>query len=307
MDAPRISLSPPTANAADPSAVVTASDLVRHFGAWQERALRHPVYVLHRGRPRLVLTSVDVMQALCAPHDPSTATLPDAVADLLDMTDEVILLAGPDLALIASSVSARRYFGTSARAGAALGGIGGAAAQLLSQAARRVRDTGLAETIDIAAPYRDRRLNFAIRPFPAGLVLIARDATVAEELAEARAEARAITSAIGASGTCVVAHINLRGYVDPPTDGLSAFFGIDDQSILGARFTTLIEVKSRVAVGALLNRVVDDGTAGAVEASMLHAGAEPRPVQVALSPVLRGASVVGVIAFLSAAERLRRD
>ncbi|WP_169542551.1 hypothetical protein [Sphingomonas baiyangensis] len=34
-----------------PDACVTASDLVRRFGTWQERALARPVFVMRRGRP----------------------------------------------------------------------------------------------------------------------------------------------------------------------------------------------------------------------------------------------------------------
>ena len=45
--------------------IVTSSDLVRHFGHWQDKAAREPVYVLHRGRLRFVITAVDIMDALC--------------------------------------------------------------------------------------------------------------------------------------------------------------------------------------------------------------------------------------------------
>jgi hypothetical protein len=45
--------------------IVSSSDLVRHFGHWQDKAAREPVYVLHRGRLRFVITAVDIMDALC--------------------------------------------------------------------------------------------------------------------------------------------------------------------------------------------------------------------------------------------------
>ena len=51
--------------------MVTASDLVRHFGTWRERALRAPVYILHRGRPRLILASVELIEMLCRPQEAS--------------------------------------------------------------------------------------------------------------------------------------------------------------------------------------------------------------------------------------------
>lgn len=49
--------------------MTTASDLVRRFGMWSERATREPVYVLHRGRPRLVLASVELIEMLCRPRE----------------------------------------------------------------------------------------------------------------------------------------------------------------------------------------------------------------------------------------------
>jgi len=61
MDAPP----PPT----DRDDMTTASDLVRRFGMWSERATREPVYILHRGRPRLVLASVELMEMLCRPRE----------------------------------------------------------------------------------------------------------------------------------------------------------------------------------------------------------------------------------------------
>ncbi len=80
---------PPLPGSANGSNVVTASDLVRHFGVWQERANRESVYVLHRGRPRFVLTSVEIMQTLCAPHG---GMLPGAaLADLLRTTSTALL------------------------------------------------------------------------------------------------------------------------------------------------------------------------------------------------------------------------
>lgn len=50
----------------------TASDLVRRFGLWSDRATREPVYVLHRGRPRLVLASVELIELLCRPREEET-------------------------------------------------------------------------------------------------------------------------------------------------------------------------------------------------------------------------------------------
>src|SRR5687768_6748855 len=73
-------------------ACVTASELVRQFGLWQERALQQPVFVLRRGRPSLVLTSLDLMRRLCAPHEAASDTtlatlLMDAMRDSVVVVD----------------------------------------------------------------------------------------------------------------------------------------------------------------------------------------------------------------------------
>jgi hypothetical protein len=49
--------------------MTTASDLARRFGMWSKRAAQEPVYILHRGRPRLVLASVELIEMLCRPRE----------------------------------------------------------------------------------------------------------------------------------------------------------------------------------------------------------------------------------------------
>ncbi len=56
-------------SATDRDDMTTASDLVRRFGVWSERAARDPVYIMHRGRPRLVLASVELIAKLCLPRE----------------------------------------------------------------------------------------------------------------------------------------------------------------------------------------------------------------------------------------------
>jgi hypothetical protein len=72
--------------------MVTASDLVRRFGHWGERALAAPVYVLHRGRPRLVLASVELIEMLCRPYAEADADDAQRVAALLDGSPGMIVI-----------------------------------------------------------------------------------------------------------------------------------------------------------------------------------------------------------------------
>jgi hypothetical protein len=93
---------------------VTASTLVRHFGEWQERAARAPVYVLHHGRPRLILVGVELAATLGygGRSDQPAAALLDPILDALDLPllllDGEGLIARANTAARASAIGSRR-------------------------------------------------------------------------------------------------------------------------------------------------------------------------------------------------------
>ena len=162
--------------------IVTASDLVRQFGLWQERATRAPVYVMFRGRPRLVLTSIEVMEALVAPHVPEhDLSGPDAAA-LLDLIRDMVVIADAELRVSAASRTARAYFGESVAPGISaemLVPVASRAALLRAQ--RHVQSTGVAQTLDLPSPRRpERLLTVTIEPHRRGVAMLVQDVTPAE-------------------------------------------------------------------------------------------------------------------------------
>ena len=159
--------------------IVSASDLVRHFGQWQERAARTPVYILFRGRPRLVLTSIEVMEALLAPHLPDRAMpLPDAGA-LLDLIRDMVIVADAHLRVIAASKTARAFFGGSVAPGGTVDALVPAPAQgALRRALAQVQANGVAQALDLPSPRSaDRSLQVTIEPHHRGVALRIEDAS----------------------------------------------------------------------------------------------------------------------------------
>ena len=268
---------------------VTASDLVRHFGVWQERAARAPVYVLHRGRPRLVLTSLEIMEALCAPRS-ETGRGPDRIAALLDATREVVLFCDPNGRVTPASRAARAMFGADASfSAAALAAFGG---DFLAAAVERVLESGIAETIEFApAAHRLRTWSAAIEPAPDGALILCRDASIDAEAAARRAEATALDDGLAVSGGVAIARVTLRGHVEGDPRSLAALTRIDPGALATVRFPALFEVGSRVAIGEMLDGVLTDGTARALDAKVLINRGEPQRVRVAISAV-RGTSAI---------------
>lgn len=280
---------------------VTASTLVRQFGIWQERAAKEPVYILHRGRPRLVLTSIDIMGALLGDHGGGGEA--ERLASVLDAVREMVVLVDPQLAVIAASRSARRYFGLSGGDLRLVDLAAPAAVDLLVETARRVLASGIAETIELAAArFGDRRLTFEIMPAAGELLMMARDATLADELHELRARMRAQLSAIEAMPDIAVASVNTRGYVVGPADSLAALAGVAPEALSRVRFVTLLDLGSRVATAEAIEAVAAGDGARTLEAMLLVNRAAPRPVRIGLglSHGLPGSDTVQAIMVATA-------
>ena len=159
--------------------IVTASDLVRHFGLWQERAARAPVYVMFRGRPRLVLTSIEVMEALVAPHIPDREVQgPDTTA-LLDLIRDMVIIADSELRIACASRTARAYFGENVTPGISAEVIVPVAArEPLLRVLHHVQSSGAAQTLDLPSPrHANRLLTITIEPHRRGIAMLVQDIT----------------------------------------------------------------------------------------------------------------------------------
>lgn len=162
--------------------IVTASELVRHFGLWQERAARAPVYVMFRGRPRLVLTSIEVMEALVAPHVPNhDLSGPDSTA-LLDLIRDMVIVTDADLRVAATSRTARAYFAESVAVGVSADVLVPVPSRnVLLRALRHVQASGVAQTLDLPSLRGDKRvLTLTIEPHRRGVALLVQDVTMPE-------------------------------------------------------------------------------------------------------------------------------
>ncbi|WP_260599245.1 PAS domain-containing protein [Sphingomonas endolithica] len=170
---------PPSASDAPRAEIVTASELVRHFGLWQERAARAPVYVMFRGRPRLVLTSIELMETLLAPHLPDRDVQGPDPAALLDLIRDMVVVADGDLRVVAASRTARAYFDASVAAGVPVETLVPLDARdILLKVLRHVVAAGVAQTIDLSSPRRTGGLlTLTIEPHRRGIALLVQDIT----------------------------------------------------------------------------------------------------------------------------------
>ena len=256
---------------------------------------------MNRGRPRLVLTSVAVMDDLCEPHAQDEGVAAHAaLTALLDASREMIVLVDTDMRIVALSRSARAHFGQAAQAGAPLSLlIAGQGGEFACDTALRTLQSGLPETIEIGSAHRPgRRLSIATEPHPAGVALLIRDVTDQHRLGEAHAGVKALQEAIGVSGLCATAGINGRGVVQQPDAALMKMTGLAATALADLRFANLIEIRTRVSVMEAVDAVLSTGTPRAVDALLLVARADPLPVRISLGALYEGATITAALALI---------
>lgn len=275
---------------------VTASDLARHFGHWQRRALKAPVYVLNHGRPQFVLASIEFMKAL------STARpmhVDGDVAQLLDALVDPVLICDAGATVVAAGRAARLHFGKAAQAGATLAAfLPNECATFLSAIVCRVADGGIAERATLPGAPGRARLDLSVEPASGNVVIIGRAAGVGDARDAALARTAALHAAITALPGHAVATIGLRGLLVDADPSLANLTGLRHARLIDAPAAGLFSPGSRPAVRAALEVAFEGGTTQAVAAELLVADGTARPVSLGLAPIRRGLVVEAVQAVI---------
>ena len=275
---------------------VTASNLVRNFGEWQDRALGEPVYILHRGRPKLALASIEFLGRLTR----NLGRGDDGDA-LIEAFDEPVLIFGDDMRMAQHNRAAASYFGLSN----GVGGFGQSSDRPLESAAlqlaRRVATHRIAERIDAAlANDGERRVEVSGSPIGDRVLLVVRDLSIREAHARSTALVEATATAIDHQERLATARLNQRGHVAQPSLSLARMTGIPADQLGTTRFSTLFAVQSRVGVGDATERVLRGGEAERIDGDLIVEGSKSRAVSLTLSAIVTRLGVEGAIAVVTA-------
>lgn len=288
----------PGTDLSHPTQIVTASALVRNFGAWQDRAMTSPVYILKRGRARLVMMAADLIEQLGASARPADEWAEER-QPLLDAMREVVILLDADRVVRFANNAAVGCFSAE--------GLGEPIERMLPpdidgflvDIIGRVQRSGLREHVEVTlGDAGTRHLSIAIVPLAGGVGLIGHDVSVLHELATANAALSAVDSALAVLDDVAKVRINLRGYLVRPTRSFARMTGLSMEALSSIRFISTIDIGSRAATADAIEQVIANRKPMRVEASLMVNGAPSRPVSIGISPLLAGPSIEGVQAML---------
>lgn len=282
--------------------MVSASALVRNFGVWQDRAVVAPVYIVKRGRPRLVMLATELIEQLAAmPATDAGGGWPAERQPLLDAVREAVILLDGEGRIRFANTAAHSCFGLGRDvAGAPIErALSPILAGFLGDVITRVSRSGLREHLELAADRAgERHLSLVVMPLPDGVGLVAQDVTVLAELANAGGALSAVDSALAALEQVAKVRINLRGYLVRPTQSFARLTRLPLETLASVRFVSMIEIGTRAAVADAIERTIRERQATRIEARLLVNGLSPQPVAIGLAPLERGPAIDGVQAIL---------
>jgi PAS domain S-box-containing protein len=293
---------------------VTAAEITRNFGLWQDRAAQGPLIVTHHGRPRCVLLAIDAYQAMTgAPSGPGDAA--DGEGDtgrheleysllaehmeggFVTLDDSLRIRGASSIGALLLGQAAEHLVGHPIEEIVGSSGFGPALAGL-----RRVLRTGEEAQFDLRLLVGDHR-NLRVRafPWPGGAALILRANEEYDVDERARAEEQALEEARVAHGAIAIVSLTVRATIALVEPGFTSMSGFAAERLTGVRFTDLLALSARREAREAIERVLGgENRAESFSSRLLVNSGEELPVRIALASRSEGFSVGGAMMIITA-------
>ena len=288
--------------------VVTAGEISRNFGQWQDRALGGPVIVTHHGRPRVVLVSADYYSAfnggasLHSSEDnaPSYETSQHAI---LDHVTEAFMALNAQLHITEVNHVLEALVGHSA---SQLVGrfwedlFPPTARSLMGEQLKRALRTG--ETLEFEAPGDApgvRRYAFRAFPYPGGVAVLIQNRTAEREMQAQLNEARALDAALSMLPQVMVLRLNVRGVLTTIDAGFAKMLGFSADELISCRLPDIARPRDRAELTAALEAILQGGQPSQIATTLLVKDGGELPVRIGLATVVRDLAPDGLIAAVT--------
>ena len=288
--------------------VVTAGEISRNFGQWQDRALGGPVIVTHHGRPRVVLVSADYYSASKEDHsfhprednEPSFETSQHAI---LDHVTEAFMAVNAQLHITAVNHVFEALVGHSA---SQLVGrfwedlFPATARSLMGEQLKRALRTG--ETLEFEAPGDApgvRRYGFRAFPYPGGVAVLIQNRTAEREMQAQLNEARALDAALSMLPQVMVLRLNVRGVLTTIDPGFAKVLGFSVDELVSCRLPDITRQRDRADLTAALEAVLQGGQPNQVATTLLVKDGGELAVRIGLAGVIRDLVPDGLVAAVT--------
>lgn len=280
---------------------VTAAEIIRNFGYWQQRALTQPLTVTHHGRARVMLISVEEYERLR-----QGAAAPGPYGDiemLFENMKEGLVLHDASLTIVKMNRAAEAFFGVrrdEIHPGQVLPSPRHEAIRTML---RRVLQTG--EILEYEADslmFPGRRIRLRSFPYRDGLATLFVNLTEQDRLREAAAELDASKRAVAAIKRVGLGKVDLTGKLVFADSVFETLTGATAAQLANTSLIDRVVTADRDGVRQAFGLANSEG-----QTSVLTVGIStpegPRALILALAPMMRELRVDGILLALCDAAR----
>lgn len=283
----------PGARRSDSSLMVSAAELRRNFGLWQERAFAAPVIVARHGKPRLVLSSAErffdpaMAPGAAAPGDP----LADVFAAIPAHSSEALMILDRDLRILAVNGVFEDMAG---RGAARLVGrlwreqFSEGASAAIAEHLRHVLRTGAAVQFESAAALVEgRHYRFTAFPHALGVAALIVNRTAETIMENELEQHRSLAASFALTPIAGYLRINLRGRVWGASPQVRDILGYDLDAEAQLSFAEIAAPQDRPALLRAADEVLSGGEPRRLCLSLLTKDGEQRRAAVSLATLWR--------------------
>lgn len=281
---------------------VTAGEISRNFGHWQDRAMEAPVVVTHHGRPRVAVVSAGLFFGMAGDGAgrEALARSETALAAVLGAISEAFVAFDDRLQVSTANHAFEALAGLSA---AQLQGLSCAElfpaprqALIAEQLLRALRAGEIVEFEAGAAPDGERRCSMRAFPYPGGVALVMLNRSEERELRRRLEAAEAFRTAASNLHDVGSARLNLRGVFAELDERFAAMTGFKADELIDYRLTDVVRPAERHALSARIEAVLRTNAPAVVGATLLVKDGGERPIELSLAPMLEDYAPAGLIA-----------
>jgi prevent-host-death family protein len=287
---------------------VSAGDISRNFGLWQERAFNGPVIVTHHGRPRVVIVSAEQYATFRGDEffqdeAGAEAKFETALSAVLDNTTEAFISFDDSLNIVAINRIFEATFGliSSHVVGRAFEDVFPRAAQsMIGEQLRRALKTGeVIEFASSATTEDGRYYSYRAFPYPSGVAVLIENRTADRESRVERQIANALKAALAESPFVCTVQLNVRGFIREADPAFVKLSGFTAEEFDGFRLVDLVLPKDRAEVTTILEDVLQKGVPHVFTAGLLVKGHSEQRVEISAAPILGETMCEGVVAVIN--------
>ncbi|MDG2529972.1 PAS domain-containing protein [Caulobacter endophyticus] len=290
---------------------VTAGEISRNFGQWQDVALSGPVIVTHHGRPRVVMISAEHYAAAGLDEGPAgfdndsaLQTVETARSAILGHLNEAFVALDPDLRITAVNTVFEDLKGASAAqlVGLAWNEVFSAPVQaLIGEQFRRVLRTG--ETLEFESEstvQSGRSFGVRVFPYPGGVAALFVNRTEERDLRARLDRASALEAALSVLPGVATARLNIRGVLAAMDADFLRLTGFSDAELRDCRLSDIVRPAERRALTQAIEHALQGEAPARLPVTLLVKDGAERVVELALATIRRDGVPEGVLAVLSA-------